>query len=144
MHKLYEVRIAWGDCDPAGIVFYPNYFAWFNAATDTLFARAGLSLEEAMARHGILGWPMVDAHASFRMSSRFGEILRIESHLHAFRHSSFEVHHRACKADGTLAVEARDIRVWAAGEAGRLRGQRVPDEVRELFVRGRDEGSKQA
>ena len=22
------IRIEWGDCDPAGIVFYPRYFEW--------------------------------------------------------------------------------------------------------------------
>ena len=25
--------IEWGDCDPAGIVFNPRYFEWFDAAT---------------------------------------------------------------------------------------------------------------
>ncbi|SEI66798.1 4-hydroxybenzoyl-CoA thioesterase [Azotobacter beijerinckii] len=136
MRNVYEVRIAWGDCDPAGIVFYPNYFSWFNAATDALFASVGLPLEQAMARHGIVGWPMVDTRASFRLPSRFGEVLRIESHLQAFQRSSFEVRHRACKADGTLAVEARDIRVWTSSERGTLSGLRIPDEVRELFVLG--------
>jgi acyl-CoA thioesterase FadM len=28
-----EILVAWGDCDPAGIVYYPNYFHWF----DTIF-----------------------------------------------------------------------------------------------------------
>ena len=27
------VRIEWGDCDPAGIVFYPRYFAMFDHST---------------------------------------------------------------------------------------------------------------
>lgn len=25
-----RVTIEWGDCDPAGIVFYPRYFAMFS------------------------------------------------------------------------------------------------------------------
>ena len=35
------VRIEWGDCDPAGIVFYPRYFAMFDASTSYLFEAAG-------------------------------------------------------------------------------------------------------
>ncbi len=35
------VTIEWGDCDPAGIVFYPRYFAMFDASTAALFAVAG-------------------------------------------------------------------------------------------------------
>ena len=35
------VRIEWGDCDPAGIVFYPRYFAMFDASTSFLFEAVG-------------------------------------------------------------------------------------------------------
>jgi len=34
------VRIEWGDCDPAGIIFYPRYFEIFDASTAMLFERA--------------------------------------------------------------------------------------------------------
>ena len=34
------VRIEWGDCDPAGIVFYPRYFAMFDHSTVLLIERA--------------------------------------------------------------------------------------------------------
>ena len=37
------VRIEWGDCDPAGIIFYPRYFEFFDAWTAALF--------EQRARH---------------------------------------------------------------------------------------------
>ncbi len=35
------IRIEWGDCDPAGIVFYPRYFEWFDACSTGLFEAAG-------------------------------------------------------------------------------------------------------
>ena len=38
-----NVTIQWGDCDPAGIVFYPRYFEMFDASTAALFARASPS-----------------------------------------------------------------------------------------------------
>ena len=34
------IRIAWGDCDPAGIVFYPRYFAMFDHSTVLLLEHA--------------------------------------------------------------------------------------------------------
>src|SRR5438067_9683493 len=27
------VRVRWGDADPAGIVYYPNFFGWFALGT---------------------------------------------------------------------------------------------------------------
>ena len=35
-----RVRIEWGDCDPAGIIFYPRYFEFFDASTSALIERA--------------------------------------------------------------------------------------------------------
>ena len=37
--NLRTVRVQWGDCDPAGIVFYPRYFEWFDACTILLFEK---------------------------------------------------------------------------------------------------------
>ena len=36
------LTVGWGDCDPAGIVFYPNYFRWFDDASWRLFEAGGL------------------------------------------------------------------------------------------------------
>ena len=38
--SIRNIRIEWGDCDPAGIVFYPRYFAMFDTSTTTLVERA--------------------------------------------------------------------------------------------------------
>ena len=35
--STHEVEIEFGDCDPAGIVFYPNHFRMFDAATAPTF-----------------------------------------------------------------------------------------------------------
>ena len=46
-----RLAIEWGDCDPAGIVFYPRYFAMFDASTAALFQRALGMTKKAMLRH---------------------------------------------------------------------------------------------
>ena len=35
-----RLAIEWGDCDAAGIVFYPRYFAMFDASTAYLLEKA--------------------------------------------------------------------------------------------------------
>ena len=30
----HQVTIEWGDCDPAGIVYFPNYFRYFDGSTN--------------------------------------------------------------------------------------------------------------
>ena len=49
-HK--RLLVEWGDCDPAGIVFYPRYLAWFDDCTTALFLAAGLPFAVAEAELG--------------------------------------------------------------------------------------------
>jgi 4-hydroxybenzoyl-CoA thioesterase len=126
------VRIEWGDCDPAGIVFYPRYFAMFDASTQLLFERVlGLRKRGIIAAYDIVGIPMVDTRARFLIPSAFGDEVTIESEVTEFRRSSFDIRHRLLR-DGALAVEAWETRVWAGRhphDPARIRAQPVPAEV---------------
>lgn len=125
------LHVEWGDCDAAGIVFYPRYFAWFDACTFALFERTGLSMRALWEKHGAAGTPLVDAHARFVIPSRWGDDLLCESGVIEWGQSSFTVQHRLLK-DGKLAVEGLEKRVWVVPhptEAGRIKGQPVPREV---------------
>jgi 4-hydroxybenzoyl-CoA thioesterase len=97
--------IEWGDCDPAGIVFYPRYFAYFDTSTWTLLTRAvGMSKAQMLRHYDIIGCPMVDTRARFLRPSTFGDEVTIETSVSELRRSSFDVRHRLLKAD-ELAVE---------------------------------------
>src|SRR5437879_1650824 len=99
------VRIEWGHCDPAGIVFYPRYFEIFDHCTAVLFERAlGMPKQQMIQVFDMAGIPMVDTRARFMIPSRFGDDIIVETSVTAFRRASFDVHHRVLK-EGKLAVE---------------------------------------
>jgi 4-hydroxybenzoyl-CoA thioesterase len=126
-----HILVEWGDCDPAGIVYYPRYFEWFDASTAALFAAAGVSNGVMHKIYRILGIPMVDTRATFFIPSRFEDELTIESTILEFRRSSFDVRHRMMK-DRQLAVEGFETRVWTVRDVEdpeRLRSQPIPAEV---------------
>ena len=128
-----KIVIEWGDCDPAGIVFFPRYFAFFDACTWALFTLAlGMRKSELIKHHGIIGCPMVDVRARFLIPSTYGDEVTIESRVQEFRRSSFDVQHRLLRSD-QLAVECLETRVWAGVDPEdpmRLRSQPVPDAVK--------------
>src|SRR5262245_65002280 len=110
------VRIEWGDCDPAGIVYYPRYFAIFDASTTALIERAlGMSKYDYLKAYDFAGHPLVNAHSRFLIATRFGDEVMIETEVTALRRSSFNVQHRLFK-EGALAVEGFEIRVWVEGD----------------------------
>jgi len=132
------ISIEWGDCDPAGIVWYPRYFEWFDASTAALFAAVGVSNSVMHKAWRIVGIPMVDTRAKFFLPSKFEDRLTIESTVLEFRRSSFDVRHRMLK-DGALAVEGFETRVWTVRDPEdpeRLRSAPIPAEVIALFRDG--------
>lgn len=126
------VRIEWGDCDPAGIVFFPRYFAFFDTSTTALFERAlGMSKFEFLRAYDIVGYPMVDTRARFLEASRFGDEAVIETTIAEIKRSSFNIVHRLLRRD-ELAVEGFETRVWAGRDPDnpdKLKSRPIPAEV---------------
>ena len=55
---VFEVKVAFGDCDPAGIVFFHNYLKWMDAASLHFFKMCGVPRwAELEQQTGILGDP---------------------------------------------------------------------------------------
>jgi 4-hydroxybenzoyl-CoA thioesterase len=127
-----EFTIEWGDCDPAGIVFFPNYLKYFDAATNTLFLNAlGLNKYELIQKYGIAGIPLVDVGARFFIPSVFGEVVTVESTVAEIKRSSFRMQHRLLKGEA-LAVEGFETRVWTSrdpDDPAKLKSRPIPDEV---------------
>ena len=126
-----RLLVEWGDCDPAGIVFYPRYLAWFDDCTTALFLAAGLPIQQLFKSHGVLGVPLVDVKAKFIVPSSFGDELVAETSVTEFRRSSFVLRHQFMK-QGVLAVEGVETRVWAGldpQDPKRMKSRPLPAEV---------------
>ena len=128
-----KVRIEWGDCDPAGIIFYPRYFEFFDASTAALFEAAlGITKFKMFASLDFAGFPLVRTHAKFRKPTRFGDDVLIESTI-KFGRSSFDIEHRLT-LDGKLCAECSEKRVWTVRDAaGGLKSYPVPEAVLAKF-----------
>jgi 4-hydroxybenzoyl-CoA thioesterase len=125
-----RLTIEWGHCDPAGIVFNPRFFEFFDWSTALLMREAlGVEKAEMRAAYGVAGIPLVDTRATFHRPARYGEEIEIVSRFVAVGRSSFEVEHRLFNGV-ILAVEGREKRVWVVEEEdGRLKSRPMPKEV---------------
>ena len=131
-----DVFIEWGDCDPAGIVYYPRYFVMFDNATVALFAAAGLKKHEMVKDYDMVGYPMVDTGAKFFSPSKWGETITIESYISAWKRSSFDISHRVLKGD-VVAIEAWETRVWVGrhpDDPEKIKSKPIPEAVKARFA----------
>ena len=126
------LTVEWGHCDPAGIVFNPRFFEYFDWSTATLLEAAlGMNKPDMMAAYDMAGIPLVDTGARFLAPSRFGDVVAIESTIVELKRSSFGVRHRLTNG-GILSVEGRETRVWVGRDPDRpdrLKSKAIPEEV---------------
>jgi 4-hydroxybenzoyl-CoA thioesterase len=114
--------VEWGDCDPAGIVFYPRFFAAFDTSTSRLLeAATGMRKSEIIRSNRIIGWPMVETGAKFFAPATYGDEILIESRVAKVGRTSFSIAHRMLRGD-VLCVEATEARVWTARREGEGQG----------------------
>lgn len=132
MRNIHTVHVLWPDCDPAGIVFYGNYYRWMDDATWFLFQKAGLDWRRLMAAYGVPGMPLVSAHGDFRSPATFGDVLTVESHVSQCGGKSLTVSH-VFKAGERVTAEGWEKRVWvraAPDDPAKITALPIPPEVK--------------
>jgi acyl-CoA thioester hydrolase len=126
-----QYRVQWGDTDAAGIVFYPNYFRWFDHAGLEFLRALGLPLETLIAQHQII-LPIIDAGCRFHRPARYSDLLTIETTITEIRARSFRFeYHVTCAGEITgIGYEVRGCVRSPAGKDGKLELIALPEEIR--------------
>jgi 4-hydroxybenzoyl-CoA thioesterase len=119
--------IEWGDCDEAGIVFYPNYFYWFDCAFQRFLREHGLSQRDLRKRFGA-STPIVSAHADFKAPARYDDALDVGISARKIGESRFQIDY-SMSSNGKLIGVGYEVRAWARVSAGgELRSTPLDDE----------------
>ena len=130
------VRIEWGDCDPAGIIFYPRYFAMFDHSTTMLItAASGVSKAELFKKYEFGGYPLVLTQAKFVQPTRFGDDVIIQSTFTRVGRSSFEIRHQIRK-NNHICVDGLETRAWVKRDPvdkDKIKSHPLPEELAARF-----------
>jgi 4-hydroxybenzoyl-CoA thioesterase/acyl-CoA thioester hydrolase len=107
-------KIRFGHCDPAGIVYTPQFFNIFNVAIEEWYeASLGISYYELIgARRTGLGY--VNAHADFFQPAMMGDVIEVAVHVERVGTSSFVLQLHAFKDEhealrGRFTVVTTDL-----------------------------------
>jgi acyl-CoA thioester hydrolase len=123
----HRLRVRWSECDLQGVVFYPNYLAYFDHLVTELW-------REAVGPYGEihrLGIDLVVAEASvrYRASARFDEELEIVASINRLGATSMTTElHVERVADGALLAEGELRHVFVDPDSFQKR--EIPSEVR--------------
>ena len=127
----HACRVEWGDCDPAGIIFYPTYFRWMDAAAWAFMEAAGYDAARMRAEH--LAMPLVSAQCDFIAPALQGDRCEVRSRIARFGGKSFVLAHEIVRAEGMTLAKGSETRVWgrfSAGPGTPMKGEPIPEALK--------------
>src|SRR5690242_14851278 len=77
LRSLSRVRVRYAETDNMGVVYYANYFVWFEVGRTELLRQSGWSYRE-MEREGFL-LPVIEAHCAYKQPARYDEELEVRT-----------------------------------------------------------------
>ena len=111
-----ERTIRFSDCDPAAIVFYPQYFVMFNALVED-WVDEGLGIGyRALVVDRRVGLPTVRLEADFTAVSRMGDRVALLLAVERLGTRSITLALRCEGAGGTLRMAMRQVLVTTSLE----------------------------
>lgn len=134
---VHAVTVQFGDCDPAGIVFFPNFSRWMDAASLAFFRGCGLPpWRELQASRGILGTPVLEIATRFVAPASYGDELQVHTSVIEWQARTFRHRHEIRRGD-TLICEGTELRAFCTrhpDDPQRIRTVPIPQDLKALCI----------
>jgi 4-hydroxybenzoyl-CoA thioesterase len=128
-----RTTIRFGHCDPAGMVFYPQYFVLFNGLVeDWVTEGLGIGFARLIAERRI-GLPTVRLESEFLSPSRMGDEVVLALQVDRLGGSSLSLRVECRSLDGGVRVRVRQVLVFTSLDTDRAIP--VPDDLRAAIAR---------
>ena len=137
MSKMYvhRVQVQFGDCDPAGIVFFPNFSRWMDEASLGFFRACGVPPWRELAKtRGIVGTPLLEIHTRFLKPATYGQTLQVHTTVEQWAAKTFRHRHRILRGDELLCegTEVRAFVIRDPADPDRIQAIPLPEDIRAL------------
>lgn len=127
-----RIPVRFGDCDPAGLVYYPALFHYCHVAMEEFFAaRCGVEYARLVSDARV-GFPTVNARAEFFEPFVYGDAAEVEVWVSRVGRTSVTFEYRLRRErDGRLCVSATLVQVSI--NLDERRAVPVPEHLRLAF-----------
>lgn len=121
-----EIRVRYHETDNMGVVYYSNYFVWFEVARTEYLRSAGVSYRHLEEKG--LYMMVAEATCRYKAPARYDDIVKIHTWIPRMKNSSLEFSHKMFVGDKLIA-SGDSVHVFT-NRSGRP--VRIPKEVLEL------------
>ncbi len=135
--SCFKLEVMFGDCDPAGIVFFPNFLKWMDASSHHFFRSCGLPpFRELERSRGIVGHPLLEVRTKFFQPATYGDTLEVYTSVTQWREKVF-VHRHEVRRGGDLLCEGEETRTFVMrhpSDPQRMKAIAVPEDIKSLCM----------
>ena len=134
---IYRVDVCFGDCDPAGIVFFPNFSKWMDQSSLAFFMAQGIPpWRELVKTRGIVGTPLLEIHTRFLNTATYGETIEIHTCVEHWAAKTFRQRHVIRRGDDILCegTEVRAFVIRDPANPDRIRAIPIPEDIKALCL----------
>jgi acyl-CoA thioester hydrolase len=124
------VRVRYAETDKMGVVYYANYFVWFEVGRTDLLRSLGWTYREM--EHAGIALPVIAAQCEYRRPARYDEEIEIRTRGRMLSPIRMEFTYEvARRGEETVVASGRTVHA-ALDPAGKP--CRLPERVRQLFA----------
>jgi acyl-CoA thioester hydrolase len=128
--SVSTVRVRYAETDKMGVVYYANYFVWFEVARADLLRTLGWTYREMEAEGVAL--PVIEAHCEYRRAAQYDDELDVKTKGTVVSPVRMQFDYEVVRrTDSTVAAVGRTVHA-ALGPGGRP--CRLPDRIRKAFA----------
>lgn len=128
--SVSTVRVRYAETDKMGVVYYANYFVWFEVARAELLRSLGWSYRD-MELAGV-SLPVIEAQCAYHRSARYDDELDIKADARMISPVRMEFTYEVTRREDA-ALAASGTTVHAAVDANG-RPCRLPERIRQVFA----------
>ena len=126
MHKI-EHRVIYADTDAGGVVYYANYFKWFESGRREIFRSLKIDYS-LLEKKGIIA-PVVQAHCNYYHPARYDDIVVIETRISEIKEKSVKFENKIFRKKGRkLLAEGYTINVFVDWK--KMKSIKIPENLR--------------
>ena len=122
-----EIRVRYQETDNMGVVYYANYFIWFEVARTEYLRSLGVSYKQLEDRGMFL--MVASASCEYKSPARFDDIVSIKTWIPRMKNSSLQFEHKL-SIGSKLVATGESVHVFT-NQMGRP--IRIPDDIRKMY-----------
>lgn len=137
-----ERKIMWGDLDPLGIVFYPNYYRWMDGCAHLFMESLGVPMQDLLNKRGII-FALVETRCQYYSPGKYHDTVRIQTSLAQMEAKTLLMRYRFNRMpQEELMAQGWEKRICLdVSNPSQMKAREIPQDIAEILGEALESGS---